>query len=341
MSRSKTEWTARVVRLAVIAGMSAGLAVSGWAQGSPGAAPPSTQAAAGGNFRFIVPFPAGGTLDVLARTIGNELGPALGKSLVVENRPGASGAIGAEVVARATPDGNTVFIASNTLVTLPAVRKNLPFDVFKDFAPVIELGSTPQALTLHPSFPAKTFAEFVSVAKSMPEKVSYNSPGIASPLHLAGELLSRAAGVPMVHVPYRGTQPAIADLIAGHIKVSMAPLNAVLPSVQDNKLLIVAVSDGTRSTYLPSVPTLRELGVQMPPVSSWFAVLTTGGTPPETVKRLNTEIARILRDPKIAKVLAAQTFEIKAGTPEELAALMKADAETNRKIVEEAGIKVE
>ena len=159
----------------------------------PAAAQTALSAPPGLQMRFIVPFPPGGTLDVLARTIANELGPALSKTMVIENRPGASGAIGAEAVARAEPDGAALFIASNTLITLPALRKSLPFDIFKDFAPIIELGGTPTVVTLHPSFPARNYAEFVAAAKAK-DQVSYNSPGIASPPHLGGELLARAEG---------------------------------------------------------------------------------------------------------------------------------------------------
>jgi tripartite-type tricarboxylate transporter receptor subunit TctC len=292
--------------------------------------------------RFIVPFPAGGTLDVLARTISNELGPALGQTVVVENRPGASGVLGAELVARAPPDGHTLMICSNTLVTLPAMRNDLPFDVFNDFAPVIELGGTPTVITVHPSFPARDLKQFIELAKQTKGGVNYNSPGIASPPHIAGELLARAAGIPLVHVSYRGTQPAVSDLVAGHVPVMMAPLNAVLQFINDRQLYPIALTDAERSKYLPDVPTLREAGItNMPPVTSWFAVLTTGGTPAAAVSRLNVEIARILRDPKVQERLSSQTFEIKGGAPEELAKRMRQDAATNAKVVAEARITAE
>jgi tripartite-type tricarboxylate transporter receptor subunit TctC len=291
---------------------------------------------------FIVPFPAGGTLDVLARTVANELGPALGQTIVVENRPGASGVLGAEVVARAAPDGHTLVIVSNTLVTLPAMRKDLPFDVLNDFAPVIELGSTPTVITVHPSFPARDLKGFIEVARRTPGGINYNSPGIASPPHLAGELLARAADLPLIHVSYRGTQPAVTDLVAGHVPMMMAPLNAVLQFIKDKQLYAIAVTDAQRSKYLPDVPTLREAGIgNMPPVSSWFAVLTTGGTPSATVTRLNAEIAKALHERKVEERLASQTFEIKGGSPAELSRLMRTDAATNAAIVAQANIKAE
>src|SRR6516165_10867632 len=286
--------------------------------------------------RFIVPFPAGGTLDVLARTVSNELGPALGQTVVVENRPGASGVLGAELVAHAPADGHMLVICSNTLVTLPAMRKDLPFDVFNDFAPVIELGGTPTVITVHPSFPARDLQQFIEVAKKTKGGVNYNSPGIA------GELLARAADIPLVHVSYRGTQPAVSDLVAGHVPVMMAPLNAVLQFIDDRRLYPIALTDAARSKYLPDVPTLREAGINnMPPVTSWFAVVTTGGTPAGAISRLNMEIAKILRDPKVQERLASQTFEIKGGSPEELAKRMRQDAATNAKVVAEARITAE
>ena len=291
--------------------------------------------------RFIVPFPAGGTLDILARTIAERLGPALGEQVVVENRPGASGAIGAEAVAKSAPDGRTLVIVSNTIVTLPALRKTLPFDVFKDFAPVIALGETPTVLTVHPSIPPRDLKSFIAFAKQSKDGVSYNSPGIASPPHLAGELFARAAGVQMTHVPYRGTQPATTDLVAGHIKAMMAPLNAVEPFIKAGKLHAIGLTDASQTKFLPGVPTLREAGLpDLRPVSSWFAILTTGGSPREQVLRLNQEIAKILREPKVIASLAAQTFEIKTGSPDDLAKTMREDAATNAKIIADSNITV-
>jgi tripartite-type tricarboxylate transporter receptor subunit TctC len=250
--------------------------------------------------------------------------------------------LGAELVARAPPDGHTLVIVSNTLVTLPAMRNDLPFDVFNDFAPVIELGSTPTVITVHPSFPARDLKQFIEVAKQTKGGVTYNSPGIASPPHIAGELFARAAGIPLVHVPYRGTQPAVSDLVAGHVPVMMAPLNAVLQFIKDRQLYPIALTDAARSKYLPEVPTLREAGISnMPPVTSWFAVLTTGGTPADAVSRLNVEIAKILNDPKVQERLSSQTFEIRGGPPEELAQRMRQDAVTNAKVVAEARITAE
>ncbi len=307
--------------------------------GSAAAQAPASAPFPNKQLRFVVPFPPGGTLDVLARTVATELGPALGQSVVVENRPGASGVLGADVIAKAPPDGHTLVIISNTLVTLPAMMNNLPFDIFKDFAPVILLGGTPTVITVHPSFAARDLKQFIALAKETKGGVSYNSPGIASPPHLAGELLARAANIPLVHVPYRGTQPAVTDLVGGQVPVMMAPLNAVLQFINDKQLFPIALTDAARTKYLANVPTLHEAGItNMPAVTSWFAILTTGGTPPDVVKRLNTEIAKILRDPAVQERLVSQTFEINGGSSEELAKLMHDDAVINAKIVTEAKI---
>jgi tripartite-type tricarboxylate transporter receptor subunit TctC len=323
-------------RAFAIAGLLALVAGSAFAQSAPPPAFPSRP------LRFIVPFPAGGTLDVLARTIANKLAPALAQPVIVENRPGASGVIGAEVVARAPPDGHTLMIMSNTLITLPALRNDLPFDVTKDFAPLIELGSTPTVITVHPSFGARDLTQFLELAKRTKVGLNYNSPGIASPPHLAGELLARAAGIPLQHVPYRGTQPAVTDLVAGQIPMMMAPLNAVLQFIKSQQLFAIAVTDAERATDLPDVPTLGESGItNMRPVSSWFGLLATGGTPAATIERLNSEIVKIMRDPHVQESLKAQSFEIIAGSPAALGKRMREDAITNAKIVADAKIKAE
>jgi tripartite-type tricarboxylate transporter receptor subunit TctC len=281
-------------------------------------------------------------LDVLARAISNELSPALGQTIVVENRSGASGVPALEVVARAPGDGHTLVIVSNTFIMLPVMFKSLPFDIFKDFAPVIELGHTPTVITVHPGFAARDLQQFIAVAKQAKGGVSYTSPGPASVPRLAGELLAREANIPLVHVPYRGTQPAVMDLIAGQIPMMMAPLNAVLEFFNDKKLFPIAMTDAVRTKYLPDVPTLREAGLpNMPQVTSRFAILTTGGTPPEVVKRLNMEIGKILRDPGIQERLTSQTFEVRGGSTDELSKLIRSDAASMAKIVAELNIAVQ
>lgn len=291
--------------------------------------------------RMVVPFPPGGTLDILARTVGQKLGSNLAQPVVTENRPGAQGAIGAELVSKATPDGHILMIMSNTLVTLPSLRSDLPFDPLKDFTPVIEVAATPTVLVVHPSFPARNLAEFIKAARETKDGVSYNSPGNSSPPHLAGELFARAANVPMVHVPYKGTAPAIIDLVGGQIPAMMAPLNAILPHLKSGRAFAIAVTDARRAKDLPEVPTLREAGVHsIAPVSSWFGLLTAPSTPAPIVARLNGELNKVLRDPEIRAKLEDQTFELRGGTSEALAALMKEELERNARIVAQAKIRV-
>ena len=291
--------------------------------------------------RMVVPFPPGGTLDVLARVISEKLSANMGQPAVVENRPGASGAIGAEMVSKAPPDGHILMIFSNTLVTLPSLRRDLPFDPLKDFSPVIEVAATPTVLVVHPSFPARNLTEFIAAARATKGGVSYNSPGNSSPPHLAGELLARAANVPMVHVPYKGSGPAVNDLVGGQIAAMMAPLNLVLPYLRTGRAFAIAVTDASRARDLPNVPTLREAGLQsLAPVSSWFALLTAPNTPAALVARLNAEVNKVLQSPDVRARLEEQTFELRGGKSESLAALMREEAARNARIVAEAGIKV-
>ena len=318
---------------ALFLGLTALLPAHAMAQSSAATPFPNKQ------LRFIVPFPPGGTLDVLARTVTNKLGPALGQTIVVENRPGASGILGLDAVAHAPADGHTMVIVSNTFVMLPVMSKSLPFDIFKDFAPVIELGHTPTIITVHPSFPARDLKQLIARAKETKNGLSYTAPSPYSVNRLAGELLARLADIPLVFVSYRGTNPAVIDLIAGQIPMMMAPLDAVVEYIKSKRLFAIAAVDVERTKYLPDVPTMREAGLpDMPQVTSRFAVLTTGGTPPEVIKQLNTEIAKILRDPEVQNQLASQTFEVMGGSSEELANHIRDDAATLAKVAVEAKI---
>ena len=290
--------------------------------------------------RMVVPFPPGGTLDILARTIGQKLSTNVGQPVVTENRPGASGAIGAAEVAKASPDGHILMIMSNTLVTLPSLRSDLPFHPLKDFTPIAEVAATPTVLVVHPSFPARNLEEFIAVARKTPGGVSYNSPGNSSPPHLAGELFARAANVPMVHVPYKGVAPAVVDLVGGQIPAMMAPLNVILPHLKAGRAFAIVVTDANRARDLPEVPTLREAGMRsLAPVSSWFGLLTAPNTPAPLVARLNAEVNRVLKDPETRAKLEDQTFELRGGTSEALATLMREEMERNARIVAEANIK--
>lgn len=301
--------------------------------------PAAAQSGTNKQIRFVVPFAAGGTLDILARAIGKELAPALGRPVIVENRAGASGAIGAEAVARGPQDGSMIMIMSNTLATLPALRADLPFNIEKDLVPVAEIGSTPTVMTLHPSFPARTTLEFIAAAKTMPNGVDYTSPAVASAPHLAGELLARLAGIKLVHVAYRGTQPALMDLVAGQVKMMMAPLSNIQPFIETKKLIPIAMTDDKRTPSLPDVPTLQESGLpQMRPMAQWYGIMTTGGTPPDVIARYNEAIRKILNDPGVRATLEAQTFVIKTNNPQEFSAHLREEISQSAALIKDANI---
>ena len=309
------------------------------AAAGPALAQPGDGRGTNKQIRFVVPFPPGGTLDILARVIGRELASALGQTVIVENRAGASGALGAEAVARGPQDGSMIMIMSNTLATLPALRADLPFNIEKDLATVAEIGSTPTVMTLHPSFPARTTSEFIAAAKTMPDGVDYTSPAIASAPHLAGELLAHLTGIKLVHIAYRGTQPAVTDLVGGQVKMMMAPLSNVLPFFQTKKLVPIAMTDDKRTASLPDVPTLQESGVpQMRRMAQWYGIMTTGGTPPDVIARYNGAIQKILNDPGVRAALEAQTFVIQTSTPQEFSAHLREEISQSAALIKDANI---
>ncbi len=224
------------------------------------------------SMRIIVPFPAGGTTDILARHIAQALGEKLGITVIVENRAGASGSIGSDQVAKSAPDGSTLLLTATHHVINPSINRKLPYDTQKDFAPVALVASAPNALVVHPSVPAKTVAELIALAKKEPGKLSYGSAGTGGANHLSGELLKLMAGVDIVHVPYKGAAPAMNDLIGGHIPMMFDTLPTVLPSAADGRLRVLAVTSLQRAPSLPDVPTLDEAGVKGFEATAWFGL---------------------------------------------------------------------
>jgi tripartite-type tricarboxylate transporter receptor subunit TctC len=289
----------------------------------------------------VVPYPAGGPNDIIVRIVGQRLGETLGQPIVVENRPGAGGNIGTDSVAKSAPDGYTlVSVGPGALIINPLLGK-VPYDTMRDLAPVTLMAVAPNALVAHPSFPAKSVAELIALAKQKPGTINYASGGSGSTPHLAAALFAVMAKVQLTHIPYKGTGPATADLIGGQVQIAFLGIPTVLPHIRSGKLRVLAVTGKHRSPELPGVPTVDEAGVPGYEVSPWYGLLAPAGTPPAVVARLSSEVTRIVRAPQMREQLAAQGAEPAGGTPEEFAKTLRDDAAVWGKVVKEAGIRAD
>jgi tripartite-type tricarboxylate transporter receptor subunit TctC len=289
--------------------------------------------------RMIVPLPAGSAADVVARLIGNKLSERLGQAVVVENRGGASGAIGADAVAKATPDGYTLGLATSTThVTAAILNPKLPYDPVKDFVPLAMLGVSPYVLVVHPSVPAKNIAELIALAKSKPKTINYSSVGEASLAHLAGQLFSSMAGIELNHVPYRTSTQAVIDLNEGRIEMQFGILTTTHQFIRDGKLRALAVTTRQRVAEFPDVPTLSEAGVPGYEASLWFAAMAPAGTPAAIVERLNREINDALDDADIKKTLSTQMIQVEKSGPEEMRERIRGEVEKWRDAAAKAGL---
>jgi tripartite-type tricarboxylate transporter receptor subunit TctC len=290
---------------------------------------------------MIVPFPAGGPTDLVARLLSAKLPAILGQPLVVENRPGAGGNIGTDSVAKSAPDGYTlVSVGPGALIINPLLGK-VPYDTLRDFAPVTIMAVAPNALVAHPSFPAKTVAELIALARATPGAINYASGGTGSTPHLAGALFAVMAKVQLTHVPYKGTGPATADLVGGQVQIAFLGIPTVLPHIRSGKLRALATTGKRRSPELPGVPTVEEAGVPGYELSPWYGLLAPAGTPRAVVARLSSEVTRIVRAPEMREQLSAQGAEPTGGAPEEFAQTLRSDAATWKKVVKEAGIRAD
>lgn len=285
-----------------------------------GAAAPANAAYPEKPVTIVVPFPPGGSTDTIARTLATRLNALLGQPFVVENQPGATGAIGATRVKRAPADGYTILVASiGVYATNPFLQKGLQYDPARDFDLLTVAVRAPNVLVAHPSVPAKSVAELIDYLKKNPDKVSFASSGAGSSDHLTAALFWQRTGTTGIHVPYKGGAPAISDLIGGHAQVSFQNINAVLGHIRAGKLKALAVTGERRSAVLPDVPTLGEAGVKGVDVFSWQAVAAPKGLPKEARDRLHGAIVQALNDPEVAKSLTEQGFEIVGNTPEQFA----------------------
>jgi len=293
--------------------------------------------------RLMVGFAPGGPNDIIARAYGARLAESFGQPFVVENRAGAAGNLAAEVVARAAADGYTLMLGSTgTNAVNPALYANLPFDPLRDLAPVSVVATSPSALAVHPKVAAQNLRELIALAKAQPGKLTYASAGSGSSQHLSAELFKQAAGVDIVHVPYKGAAPGITDLLAGQVDMSFAPVANVVPHAKAGKLRLLAVTSASRSEFVQGVPTVAESGVPGFDVITWYAVFATGGTPAEIVNRLNSELRKIAQLPQLKEQLAGLGIDATASASVAQARAYR-DAEVERwgKLVRALGVKAE
>lgn len=290
--------------------------------------------------RIVVPYAAGGSTDILTRLIAQKLGGRLAQSVFVENRPGANGVIGTDVIAKAPPDGYSILMMTNGQTINVGLNSKLPFDTEKDFVPLVNVASMPNVICVHPSQPAKTLREFVDAAKARPGALSYSHAGVGSPQHLAGELFKLVTRSDIVGIPYKGGGPAVADAVAGTVPMVVAGIPAISQHVSSGRLRALAVTSLNRSQLLSGVPTVAESGYAGFEANFWIALVAPRGVPPEIVQRLNGEMNAVLQDTEIGKQFAVQGASPVGGTPAELAAFIKNDIATWVRVIREAKIKV-
>jgi tripartite-type tricarboxylate transporter receptor subunit TctC len=290
------------------------------------------------NIRLIVPFPAGGLVDAVARLMQPAIETALGRPLIVDNRPAASGTLGTQAVARADADGYTLLLASSTHTVAPATSLNIPYDIEHDFAPVVLVAQTPSLFVVNPKVPAKTLAEFIALAKSAPGKLSYASPGTASQGHLVSLLFAKRAGIEMLHVPYRGGAPALMGIIGGEVQFGVLSKQITIPQIRAGNLRALATGGHKRDVSLPEVPTLIESGFAGFEATQWVGLLAPARTPPAIVERLNKVFNDALQNPEMVAKLATQGMTPAGGTPDDFARLISAELRQWTEVARQANV---
>ncbi len=321
----------RILSIAVLLGFA-------WAVAAP-AIPAEAQTYPSRPIKMMIPLASGSAVDVAARIIGEKMGDILGQRFVIENEPGASGLIGTRAGARAAPDGYTVLVLNDGVITmLPNMRSDAGYDPFKDFVPVTRLVGIEWVLVANPSFAAKTVADLVAMAKDKPGGINFGSGGYGSPQHIAAEMFMRAVNVQMTHVPYRGPTPAINDLVAGHVSVMFTALSTVTSLLPDGRLRVLGTTTASRLPQLPDVPTLAEAGVPGFAFATWAALMLPLKTPPEIAAKLNAAALATLKDPAVHDRLVELGFEVGGGTPEELTAYMRREYARTGDLIRAANI---
>ena len=312
------------------------------AAGTLAPAPATAQAWPAKPVRMVVPFPPAGGTDVIARVIGPRLGEALGQQVLIDNRAGANGNVGTELVARAAPDGYTVLLnGGGTLAVNPSLYSRLPYDSVRDFAPVSMVALQPSVLVVHPSVPARSVSELITLARSRPGQLNYASSGSGSLAHLCAEVFKRMAKIDMLHVPYKGAGPSLADLLAGQVHLIFASSPSVMPHVRNGRLRALGVTTAKRVRATPEVPTIAEAGLPGFELTGWYGLLAPAGTPSPVVNRLNVDLVKTLNVADVQEKLVDQGLEVSTSTPREFADFLKAEIAKYARVVREAGVKVD
>jgi tripartite-type tricarboxylate transporter receptor subunit TctC len=292
--------------------------------------------------RLVVPFPAAGTTDILARAAAQKLTEAFGQSVVVDNRAGAAGNIGSDLVAKSAPDGYTLLMGTvGTHAINPSLYSKMPYDHVKDFVPVVLVAGVPNVLVVNPALPVNSVADLIKLAKDKPGQINFASSGSGTSIHLSGELFKTMAGVDITHVPYKGSSPALVDLIGGQVQIMFDNLPSALPQIKAGKLRAIAVTSLKRAPVLPDVPTISESGLPGFEASSWFGVLAPAGTPAPIVARINAEVNKWLQSADARERLLSQGAEAVGGSPEQFGNFIRAESEKWAKVVKASGAKVD
>ncbi len=292
--------------------------------------------------RLIIPFSAGGAADVPGRILAQRLTETIGQQVVVDNRPGAGSTIGAEAAAKAAPDGYTLFMISNTHFVSAGLYKKLPYDSLNDYTPVTQITSAPNVLVIHPSLPAKSVKELIALAKAKPGQINYASSGNGSTQHLTGALFCKMAGINMTHIPYRGSGPVTADLLAGQVTVGFPGIAGMLPHIKSGKLRALGVTSAKRSVELPDVPSIAEAGVKGYEMVAWFGIAGPKGVPRDIQTRLHGELLKVLKNPEFQKAMQVAGQEVAyQEKPEQFHDFMKDEAAKWAKVVADSGARVE
>lgn len=290
---------------------------------------------------LIVPYTPGTGADILARLLGPKLGERWKAAVITENKPGATGNIGTEYVAKSAPDGHTLLLVATSFGTTPALKASLPFDPVKSFAPVALVATSGLVVVIHPQLPAKSMKEFIDLARRQPGKMHYSSPGNGGPQHLAMELLKLETGIDIVHVPYKGAAGALQDVVGGHVQAMVSAVQTAHVNVQSGKLRALAIMSAERSPAYPDVPTMKEQGLPDLEVETWYGAFAPAGTPPAVIAKINAELDSLLKDAFIRQALGKQGMVPRGGPPERLGELVRRELPRWARVVKAAGIKAD